>query len=89
MGRKVNLHLPLLETALLRVCVSVCVYISVCSGVALWLLRLLRGTVAMETGPGQCCVTAAVPQAGEVGGSDGPVTSGDEGGWRVGGEGTE
>lgn len=43
----------------------------------------------METGPGQCCVTAAVPQAGEVGGSDGPVTSGDEGGWRVGGGGEQ
>lgn len=27
----------------------------------------LRGTVAMETGPSQCCVTAAVPQTGEVG----------------------
>lgn len=27
----------------------------------------LRGTVAMETGTGQCCVTTAVPQAGEVG----------------------
>lgn len=53
------------------------------------MLRMLgvsQGTVAMETGTGQCCVTTAVPQAGEEGGSDGPVTSGDEGGWRELGE---
>lgn len=46
----------------------------------------LRGTVAMETGPSQCCVTAAVPQTGEVGVK---LWAGDLRGRRMAGGGTE
>lgn len=54
----------------LFICVCVCARIYVCiqeSPCGCWgCCGFLRGTVAMVTGPSQCCVTAAVPQAGEM-----------------------